>query len=56
MKTGMNLLLWTGHVTEEHYKIMKDIKDAGNTGDSLGLPTFIAGEPRFYGMSLTLRH
>lgn len=30
------------------------IKDAGNTGDSLGLPTFIAGEPRMYGLSLSL--
>lgn len=26
------------------------IKDAGNTGDAIGLPTFIAGEPRLYGM------
>ncbi|CAN5687271.1 TonB-dependent receptor [soil metagenome] len=33
----------------------KYIKDAGNTGDSLGLPTFIGGEPRFYGVSLTVR-
>ncbi|GAA0312515.1 TonB-dependent receptor [Sphingomonas oligophenolica] len=33
----------------------KYIKDAGNTGDALGLPTFIAGEPRFYGISLTVR-
>jgi outer membrane receptor protein involved in Fe transport len=33
----------------------KYIKDAGNTGDSLGLPTFIGGEPRFYGLSLTVR-
>ncbi|MEI9928043.1 MAG: TonB-dependent receptor [Sphingomonas sp.] len=33
----------------------KYIKDAGNTGDALGLPTFIAGEPRFYGIALTLR-
>lgn len=31
------------------------IKDAGNVGDSLGLPTFIAGPPRFYGASATLR-
>lgn len=31
------------------------IKDAGNTGDGLGLPTFIAGEPRMWGASLTLR-
>lgn len=33
----------------------KYIKDAGNTGDSLGLPTFIAGEPRFYGISISFR-
>ncbi len=26
------------------------IKDAGNTGDAAGLPTFIAGEPRIYGV------
>ena len=31
------------------------IKDAGNTGDALGLPTFIAGEPRTYGIQLTAR-
>jgi len=31
------------------------IKDAGNTGDALGLPTFIAGEPRTYGIQLTGR-
>jgi len=33
----------------------KYIKDAGNTGEALGLPTFIGGEPRFYGLSLTVR-
>ena len=33
----------------------KYIKDAGNTGDALGLPTFIAGEPRTYGIQLTGR-
>ena len=33
----------------------KYIKDAGNTGDAISLPTFIAGEPRFYGISLTVR-
>lgn len=31
------------------------IKDAGNTGDGLGLPTFIGGEPRMWGAALTLR-
>ncbi|PEQ14562.1 TonB-dependent receptor [Novosphingobium sp. PC22D] len=33
----------------------KYIIDAGNTGDSLGLPTFIAGRPRFYGISASFR-
>ncbi|OYX58870.1 MAG: TonB-dependent receptor [Brevundimonas subvibrioides] len=32
------------------------IKDAGNTGDSLGLPTFIAGEPRTYGATVSVRY
>lgn len=32
------------------------IKDAGNTGDALGLATFIAGAPTTYGVGLTLRY
>lgn len=35
------------NLTDEEYII-----DAGNTGDSLGLPTFIAGAPRMYGFSV----
>ncbi len=31
------------------------IIDAGNTGDTLGLPTFIAGAPRLYGLELSGR-
>ena len=31
------------------------IRDAGNTGDAAGLPTFIAGDPRFYGVQATVR-
>lgn len=31
------------------------IKDAGNTGDGFGIPTFIAGEPRMIGVGFTLR-
>jgi D-psicose/D-tagatose/L-ribulose 3-epimerase len=38
MKTGMNLLLWTGHVTEEHYPIIADIKAAGF--DGVEIPVF----------------
>ncbi|RYY23118.1 MAG: TonB-dependent receptor [Sphingomonadales bacterium] len=33
----------------------KYINDAGNTGDGLGMPTFISGNPRFYGVAATLR-
>jgi len=33
----------------------KFLKDDGNTGLDLGLPTVIAGEPRFYGVSFTIR-
>ena len=32
MKIGMNLLLWTGHVTEEHVPILKAIKATGFDG------------------------
>ena len=31
------------------------IKDAGNTGDALGMPTFIAGQPRFFGLTVSYR-
>jgi outer membrane receptor protein involved in Fe transport len=31
------------------------IKDAGNTGDAIGLPTFIAGEPRLYGVQASVK-
>ena len=29
------------------------IIDAGNTGGAFGIPTFIAGPPRFFGLQLT---
>lgn len=32
------------------------IKDAGNTGGGFGIPTFIAGEPRYYGVSVSIRY
>jgi len=33
----------------------KYLKDGGNTGTDIGLPTYIPGEPRFYGVSVTIR-
>lgn len=32
------------------------IKDAGNTGDAFGIATFIAGEPRYYGIGFSMRY
>ena len=31
------------------------IIDAGNTGQAFGIPTFIAGPPRFYGIQFSVR-
>lgn len=45
MKAGMNLLLWTGHVTEEHFPLLGKIKAAGY--DGVELPLF-EGEPSHY--------
>ncbi|MDQ8755641.1 TonB-dependent receptor [Sphingosinicella sp. LHD-64] len=42
--------LFANNLLDENY-----IKDAGNTGDAIGFPTFIAGEPRFYGVQATVR-
>ncbi|WP_271164277.1 TonB-dependent receptor [Brevundimonas intermedia] len=38
------------NVLDEEY-----IKDAGNTGDALGMPTFIAGRPAAYGLVFKLK-
>lgn len=46
----LTLEAFVNNITDEEYLI-----DAGNTGDSLGLPTFIAGAPRMWGVGLTWR-
>jgi D-psicose/D-tagatose/L-ribulose 3-epimerase len=38
MKIGMNLLLWTGHVTKEHIPVLKALKTAGF--DGVEVPVF----------------
>jgi len=38
MKTGMNLLLWTGHVTAEHFPLFGQLKAAGF--DGVEIPVF----------------
>ena len=46
MKTGMNLLLWTGHVTTEHAGILQAIKDTGF--DGVEIPVFDPGDAGHY--------
>ena len=45
MLLGFNLLLWTGHVTQEHFPILADLKRAGY--DGVELPLF-EGTPEHY--------
>ena len=37
MKIGMNMLLWTNHVTEQHYQIIDQLKKVGYDGIELPL-------------------
>src|SRR2546430_17415432 len=45
MKTGMNLLLWTTHVTQEHFPLFAKLKKAGF--DGVEVPLF-AGDANHY--------
>lgn len=45
MKVGMNLLLWTGQVTEDHYPLLARLKAAGF--DGVEVPVF-GGQPADY--------
>ena len=45
MKYGMNLLLWTGNVTEEHYPLLEKIKEWGFDGAEI--PMFSFDEPQY---------
>ncbi|PIB93989.1 TonB-dependent receptor [Caulobacter sp. FWC2] len=47
---------WKVEAFVENLGDEKYLKDAGNTGDSFGIPTFIAGKPRFMGVGVTFRH
>jgi D-psicose/D-tagatose/L-ribulose 3-epimerase len=45
MKIGMNLLLWTTHVTEEHYPQLEQIKSAGF--DGVEIPIFTGDDAHY---------
>lgn len=46
MKIGMNMLLWTGHVTQEHVPALQAIKDTGF--DGVEIPMFDVSDPGHY--------
>jgi D-psicose/D-tagatose/L-ribulose 3-epimerase len=46
MKIGMNLLLWTGHVTEEHVPVLEALKATGF--DGVEVPVFDASDESHY--------
>lgn len=46
MKVGINLLLWTGHVTQEHHGILQALKDTGF--DGVEVPVFDVSDVGHY--------
>lgn len=47
---GWKIEAFVENALDEEY-----LKDAGNTGDSFGIPTFIAGKPRFVGVGFSIK-
>ena len=47
MKIGMNLLLWTSHVTPDHFGLLRDLKATGY--DTVEIPVF-QGSPDHYAL------
>lgn len=54
MKTGMNLLLWTGHVGEEHYPLLEKLKKAGF--DGVEIPIFEGEAPHYKAVGAQLKN
>jgi len=46
MKIGFNLLLWTGHVTEENFPVLEKLKATGY--DGVEIPIFDPSDPAHY--------
>jgi len=46
MKIGMNLLLWTGHVTQDHIGVLRALKDTGF--DGVEVPVFDPSDTAHY--------
>lgn len=46
MKIGVNMLLWTGHVAQEHMPVLRALKAAGY--DGVEVPVFDVSDPAHY--------
>ena len=46
MEIGFNLLLWTGHVTEENFPVLEKLKAAGY--DGVEIPIFDVSDPAHF--------
>jgi D-psicose/D-tagatose/L-ribulose 3-epimerase len=53
MKTGMNLLLWTTHVTAEHFPLFAELKKTGF--DGIELPLFEGGADHYKTIAAELK-
>jgi sugar phosphate isomerase/epimerase len=53
MLLGFNLLLWSGHVTEEHFPILAELKRAGY--DGVELPLFEGAPEHYRGIGQALK-
>src|SRR5688572_9332915 len=54
MKIGMNLLLWTSHVTAEHFAILPKLKSAGF--DGVEVPIFEGDEAHYRTLGRELKN
>src|SRR5947209_18270393 len=54
MKTGMNLLLWTTHVTQEHFPLFAKLKQAGF--DGVEIPLFEGDANHFKAVGRELKN
>lgn len=53
MKIGFNLLLWTAHVTDEHFHLLQTLKNAGY--DGVEVPLFEGDEAHFQQVGKALK-
>src|SRR5437762_2990443 len=53
MKTGMNLLLWTTHVTAEHFPLLAKLKQTGF--DGVELPVFEGDAAHYRSLAAELK-